>query len=175
MSTEPAVWLLVTLVRLAVPFAVFRWSLAGALAGIAADTFDFVAFRTFGFRPPGIEGYQIWDKLLDAWYLALLWTASRHWTDALARRAMTALLAWRLVGVVALGFTGLERLLVFAPNIVENFYLFWVASLKWFPFRLTASRLAFILLAVGIPKVWQEYMMHWRYPGIDPRVWLPLI
>ena len=55
----------------------------------------------------------------------------------------------------------MRQFIILAPNIFENFYVFWVVVLRFFPrFSLTRKRLLIVLLAVGIPKIIQEYMMH---------------
>ena len=146
--------------------------MAGAIACITPTptTTPFPLNRIW-FRPA--VNNQKWDKLLDTWYLCFLFAASRRWTSALARRTVAVLLAWRLVGVAIFEATGWRQVLVLTPNIFENFYLFWAMALKWFPFRLTGRRLALILIAVGIPKLYQEAAMHWLAP--DQQIRAPFL
>jgi hypothetical protein len=173
MPLEYWVWLLVTIIRILVPFSIVRWPLAGAIFCIIADTYDHTVFRTTGFGPFGSEHYQQWDKLLDTWYLLMLFAVSLQWTNALARRTCAILFLWRLTGVIILERTGWRPVLVFAPNMIENFYLFWTMSMKWFPFRLTPKRLVLALLALGLPKLYQEASMHWLAP--DQPLSTPLV
>ena len=173
MPFEHWIWLTVTIVRILLPFTIPRWPLAGAILCIIADTHDHTVFRATGFGPLGGGSYQEWDKLLDTWYLTMLLVVSREWTQALARKTVAWLYAWRLTGVLLFALTHWRPILVFTPNVVEYFYLFWVVSLKWFPFRLTGRRLLFILLPLVLTKAYQEIMMHWLYPdqGIIPAPW----
>ncbi len=160
--------LAIVLVRLAVPFSIFRWPLAGILLSIAADASDVMVFEVTGY---GFFGgvYHHLDKIFDIYYLFFAWLVARKWSDPFARRAATALFSWRLLGVIAFEATGYRPLFLLAPSIFENFYIFRTIAVKVKPsFAFTLRSLIIVLLAVGIPKVVQEYVMHFRY--ID-QVW----
>jgi hypothetical protein len=95
---------------------------------------------------------------------------SRAWVDALAKKTVKVLFYWRLFGVVLFEATGARFLMLLAPNIFENFYIFWAVCERYFKnFRLTYKKLAVILLIVGLPKIAQEYVMHFKYPD---RTWV---
>ena len=157
----------VVLVRLLVPFTILRWPFGGVLLSIAADTFDITVLRAFGWGFLNEGSYQAVDKLLDAYYLSFAFYVSLKWKDLLAKKTSVILFIWRFIGVIAFEITHLRKLLFFAPNIFENFYILTVGIPKIFPkFRLDSKKkLAAILLIAGIPKLAQEYVMHFmRYP-----------
>ena len=156
-----AVSLIVIGVRLLIPLSILRWPFAGAVASILADTYDWHVFGRFGFGVFGDGNYQLLDKLLDTWYLFFAFLATRRWTDALARTTAGLLFSWRVFGVAAFAAGGVERMLVFAPNIFESFFLLWMLITWWAPRQLTGKRLAFILLLLGIPQIIREVILHW--------------
>lgn len=168
MISGDTISILVILARLLVPFAMFRWPLAGILVAIAADASDVMIFEVTGY---GFFDriYHRLDKILDIYYLFFAWLVACSWRDVLARRTATALFWWRALGVAAFELTGFRPLFLIAPNIFENFYIFRLIAVKIKPsFAFTARSLLVVLLAVGIPKVVQEYLLHFRY--ID-QVW----
>lgn len=160
--------LAIVLVRLAAPFSILRWPLAGILLSIAADASDVMVFEVTGYG--FFDGiYHHLDKIFDLYYLFFAWLVARRWDDLFARRTATALFWWRALGMAAFEATGYRPLFLFAPSIFENFYIFRTVAVKVKPsFAFTWPSLAVVLLAVGIPKVIQEYVMHFRYIG---QVW----
>lgn len=159
---------LIILLRLIVPFSILRWPLAGISLSIAADASDVMVFEVTGYG--FFDGiYHRLDKILDVYYLFFAWLVARTWRDVLARRTATALFWWRALGVAAFELTGFRPLFLIAPNIFENFYIFRLIAVKIKPsFAFTMRSLLIALIAVGIPKVVQEYLLHFRY--ID-QVW----
>jgi len=169
---ELAISILVITVRTVLPFTILRWPLGGVVLCMIADGLDWKLFELFGFGLFGNGHYQQLDKLLDLWYLFFAFIIVHRWSDALARRTGKILFLWRFVGFAIFEITHVRWLLVLAPNIFEFFYLFWTITLKWFSrFQLTPKRLAVILLVIGLPKIWQEMIMHWLYPGLG--LWAP--
>lgn len=159
--------LIVVLVRLAVPLAIPRWPFWGAVAALIADTFDFTVLNALGNGPLGGNGYQRFDKLFDVYTLFFELYAVSKLVESKARRLLTGLFSWRLLGVFVFELTGIRQLLFFAPNIFEYFYLL-VFGVKQFqlPFSLDRRRNLFILfLTAAIPKIVLEYVLHFReYP-----------
>ena len=165
MGTE-IVPLIVIVIRTLVPFTILRWPLGGMVLAILADASDAMVFEKFGVGYPGVENYHVADKFFDTYYLFFAYLVVHRWKNTLARRTAKVLFLWRFAGFVAFEFTGLPYIAFLAPNIFENFYLFWAIVLKLFPsFKLTPARLAVVLFVVGFPKVIQEYLMHYKYPG----------
>lgn len=160
--------LIAVVIRLIVPLAVLRWPLWGALAGIAVDTLDVVVVGIIG--KGDFPDYSRIDKLLDSYFLLFLLASSLKWT-ALLRNVSIALFAYRMLGVVIFEVTGARWLLLIFPNLFQLYYLFVAAKDKFFPqYKLTAKRLAIILLLLLIPKLLQEYMLH--YVQFGPWSWL---
>lgn len=159
---------IIVLLRLVVPFSILRWPLAGILLSIAADASDVMIFEVTGYG--FFDGiYHRLDKVFDIYYLFFAWLIALKWEDVLARRTATLFFWWRAAGVAAFEATGYRPLFLIAPSIFENFYIFRLIAVKIKPsFTFTMRSLLIVLLAVGIPKIVQEYIMHFRY--ID-QVW----
>lgn len=161
---EFLVFALIAGVRLLIPLAVFRWPFWAGLACIAADSFDSIIQDALGVHP--LEGhYHNFDKAFDIYYLGLEAAVAWRWLDAWARTTALVLFALRLLAVVLFEVTD-QRWLFFAigPNVFENFYLFIAGMLTIDrTYRIgSAGQLIAILLFVGVPKVLQEYVMHYR-------------
>ncbi len=108
--------------------------------------------------------YQSLDKYLDLYYLSLEAFVSRRWSDHLARQTSLALFAYRLVGVLLFEVTQARRLLIFFPNLFENWFLFYLLRNR-FAAGIgmgTWPRIAFWLAVLAVPKFAQEYLLHVR-------------
>jgi hypothetical protein len=162
--------LIVVAYRFLIPLLVLRWPLGGYLLAMLADASDAMVLQgsdwgLFG----GDHGYSNWDKALDLWMLTMALVATRKfWNERPARTAAVVLYAWRAAAIVTYYFWPHRIIFLFGPSIFENFYLMWGALRKWWPDaarRWASSALSFtlILLAATIPKVAQEYLMHYRY------------
>lgn len=154
--------LLIVAIRLFVPFSILRWPFWGMLAAIAADASDVIIADALGWGFGSAERYHAFDKIFDLYYLAIALFAALEWPEAPLRRTALTLFGWRAAGVAALEATGLRQVMFFAPNIFENFYLLVVGA-KTFAPRLRVDnwrRIAILLAIAGIPKVIQEYVMH---------------
>lgn len=161
---EAAVFVLIAVVRLGVPLAIYRWPFWAALASIAADSFDSIVQDALGVHP--LEGhYHNFDKAYDIYYLAIEATIVWRWVDPLARITALVFFTLRLVAVGLFEITN-DRWLFFAvgPNVFENFYLFIAGMLTIdAAYRIrSVPHLVGIVLLVGIPKIFQEYVMHYR-------------
>ncbi|MBK9610067.1 hypothetical protein [Candidatus Amarobacter glycogenicus] len=164
MDKDLFVLLLIVVIRGCAPLLILRWQFAGGLLCILADTSDSILQDALGAEP--LAGhYHLVDKSFDIYYLAFecgvaLW----RWTDPLARGAAAALFALRAAGVVFFELTGFRGTFLFAPNVFENFYLFVAGMRSVDPgFRIPSWRwLVMTIVAVGAPKLLQEYVMHYR-------------
>jgi hypothetical protein len=156
-------------VRLIVPFAIFRWPLAGAVASLVADALDVVIAGAIGRSE--FADYAATDKFLDTYYLTFLAFMALKWTDRKARLAAIALYAYRLTGVVLFEATHDRWLLFVFPNLFENFYLFWLILPKIRPsLRIdTLKRYAVIMVFLLALKMPQEYVLHVQQFG--PWAW----
>jgi hypothetical protein len=154
----------VILIRTFVPFAILRWPLGGIILAIVGDVSDVMIFEKFGWGFFGGGDYHKIDKFFDIYYLFFAFLIVRNWKNALARRTAKMLFLWRFIGFAIFEFTGFRPVFFLAPNIFEYFYLFWTVIIKFFPsFILTPLRLIATLLILGLPKVAQEYIMHYKY------------
>lgn len=164
---------LVLALRLLLPFTIFRWPLLGGILAFAADFYDFPILNGFGWGFLTSETYQPIDKLFDIYYLSFEAIVALRWSDSLARKSALGLFLWRLGGVVAFELTGIRKLLVLAPNIFEYFYLTFLTIKKFNSrFRLTKKTLFVIVIAIGIPKLVHEYILHYlEYPLGFRTIW----
>lgn len=164
MDKDILVLALIVAIRAFVPLLIFRWNFVGGLLSIPADASDSILQDAFGVEP--LAGhYHLVDKSFDIYYLAIeAFVAYRLWGDFLAGRAMLALFALRAGGVAFFELTDVRQTFLFTPNVVENFYLFVAGMRSIDPtFRVPNWRwLAVIIIAVGAPKLLQEYVMHYR-------------
>ena len=153
----------VILLRLGVPLLILRWPLAAGVACMLLDGADVIIVDLFG---PGGMGpfYHAIDKYLDLYYLGLAALVSLRWVEDAPRQASIALYLYRLVGVIAFEITGVRLLLVFFPNLFENWFLFYLVRCRFFPqLRLdTWPRVGVALALLYIPKFFQEYILHYR-------------
>ena len=129
------------------------------------DTFDVTLVDIWGGRH-GFGGeaidYHHLDKVLDIYYLAFAFVVSLRWKNPLARRTSIILFCYRFVGVALFLLTGWRTLLLIFPNIFEYFFIFYLITQRFFPrFRLEKiSHLVIVLLIVGLPQVFREYVYH---------------
>jgi len=152
--------LIIILIRLIVPLTILRWPLAGGLLALAADALDIVLASLIDLG--GLWNYHQLDKYLDTYYLALEAVVAQRWQD-LPRFAATALFGYRLVGVVLFEVTDIRAFLFFFPALFENFFLFYCVLLRFFPdYELTPRRLGVWLAILLVPKMVQEYVIHYQ-------------
>lgn len=154
---------LVLILRLVLPISILRWPLTGAILSILADNLDSVIFRYIGWGTVSAAEYQLIDKYLDLYYLTFEALIVYQWREKPWRDIGMALFLWRFAGVLFFEASGIRKVLFFAPNIFENFYL--VAQL----IKTSAQRMPIslkyalpILLIIALPKVVQEYVMHYK-------------
>src|SRR5688572_29712134 len=151
---------LVLALRLIVPLSILRYPLGGAIAAMILDACDVVLLTLIGRGE--FADYHATDKYLDMYYLTLAVFVSRRWSNALARRTSIVLFVYRAIGFVAFEATQMRALLFLFPNLFENFYLFYLASLRILGRDLITSRskLALWLAILLVPKLAQEYLLH---------------
>ena len=152
--------LLVVLIRLVVPLSIFRWPLAGGLASMLVDALDVVLIELIGLG--GFSNYSALDKGLDMYYLSFELVVSLRW-EPLAKWTSVVLFADRAVGFVIFEATQLRVFLLIFPNVFENFYIFYLLLRRFAPqYVLTPLRLAALLALALIPKLGQEYLLHFQ-------------
>lgn len=152
----------VIFIRLFVPLTILRWPFAGALLAILGDISDVVLMDAFGWGIFEGRDYHSYDKMFDTYYLGFEAYMSLKWKMTLARRTSIILFSWRLAGVIVFEFLKIRQLIFLAPNIFENFYLLVVGMKKFFKIKVDSiKKLIIFLLIAGIPKIVQEYIMHY--------------
>ena len=160
--------LVASIIRLLVPLTIFRWPLGGAIASIIADGLDVVIVGLIG--QGNYSDYSRVDKLLDTYFLSIMAFKSLKW-EKLPKIASIGLFIYRLIGFVLFEATGIRWLLLIFPNLFEFFYVFYAARNRFFPkYVLTVKRLIFVLLILLVPKLLQEYVLH--YLKFGPWDWI---
>jgi len=150
----------VVFVRLAGGPVILRWPLAGGLLSMLVDALDVVLIEMIGLG--GFSKYAALDKGLDMYYLSFEAAVSLRW-EPVARSISVGLFVYRLVGFVAFEATQVRVLLLVFPNVFENFYVAHLLLRRFAPrLELTPPRLALLLAVVLIPKLAQEYLLHYR-------------
>jgi hypothetical protein len=155
--------LVVVLIRDIVPFSVLKWPLWGAIACIIADMDVVLVTLLWRYVPHfgDIWNYHRLDGYMDTYYYCFEVYVAQRW-QALPRWTATLLFLDRLVGFGLYETTNIRVFLFFFPNIFENFFLFYAVLLQYFPrYDLTPRRLVGWLIVVTIPKMVQEYALHY--------------
>ena len=102
------------------------------------------------------------DKALDTYYLSFALIVSLRW-EALAKWTSVVLFACRFAGVILFEVTQTRVFLLIFPNLFENFYLAYLIIRKLAPsWTLTPLRLSALLVLLLIPKLAQEYLLHYQ-------------
>jgi hypothetical protein len=163
-------------IRVLIPLTILRWPIGGVLASLIVDALDVVLVdalaRAFGEPLEFGAFYSQIDKWLDTWYLGLAAFMAWRWPEPMLRWAALALFAWRLVGVILFEATASRELLLVFPNLFENFYLFVAIVRRFVPRFLprTWVQLGLVLVLLWIPKIVQEWVLHWEQ--LHPWQWL---
>jgi hypothetical protein len=118
----------------------------------------------------GFDNYAALDKALDTYYLSFELIVSLRW-EPLAKWTSVVLFAYRFLGFVLFEVTQARVFLVIFPNLFENFYLAYLIIRRFAPaWALTPPRLAALLALLLIPKLAQEYLLH--YAEAQPWDWI---
>ena len=157
MTAETAI---IVVIRLIVPLSILRWPLAGGLLALAVDALDIVLATVIDLG--GLWSYHNLDKLLDTYYLGLEVVVAQRWAP-LARWTATGLFGFRAIGVILFQATNMREFLFFFPGLFENFFLFNAVLLQFYPrYVLTPRRLGMWLAILLVPKMAQEYVLHYQ-------------
>ena len=155
------VFVVVVLLRFAVPLAIPRYPLPAILAALVLDAADQSIFQMFTDDP--LPGYQTYDKALDVYYLAIAYISTmRNWRDPFAFRTARFLYFYRLVGVTLFELLGWRWLLLVFPNTFEYFFIAYeFVRTRWNPLRIGAVAVVGIAAAIWIViKLPQEWWIH---------------
>ncbi|HYD34635.1 MAG TPA: hypothetical protein VD999_01065 [Vitreimonas sp.] len=153
--------LLLTAIRLLIPFSILVWPLAGLLLSATIDMYD---WKFFPFSDEASYAlYQNWDKTLDFYYWLFALFITFKWSEKTARLLAVGLFGWRIVGMVIFFLSQWRPALFFFPNVFENFVLFYLAYAavaKGRPLFTSWQIMATVLLSIVVPKLVHEYFMH---------------
>ncbi len=155
--------LIIVLIRLIIPLSIPRWPLLGGILSLVADALDIVLATLLNryAHLGGLWDYHQLDKYLDTYYLAIEAGVAQRWAS-LPRWTATGLFGYRLIGVILFEVTDIRVFLFFFPAVFENFFLFYAALLQFFPqYDLTPRRLGVWLVILLVPKMAQEYVLHY--------------
>lgn len=153
--------LIVVSIRLLLPLLILRYWLLGGIVAMAADALDVVTIELVGLGGFG-NHYEQTDKLLDSYYYGLELIVAWRWGNPWVRLPAVVLFGYRIVGAVLFEVLDVRALLIVFPNLFENWWLYCVVVMKWFPnlvprtWRSTLIPLTLLL----IPKLAQEYLLH---------------
>lgn len=151
----------VIFLRLFVPLLILRFWVTGGIVSMLLDGADVIITDALDMGGFG-DHYAELDKVLDSYYLTLELLVAFGWRNAWARLPAVALFAYRLVGVVLFELSEARIFLFIFPNMFENWWLYVVVVMKWFPRAVPHDRRTVIIpmLALLVPKMAQEYLLH---------------
>lgn len=167
--------IIVILLRLILPISIFKYPLWGGVLSMLLDGADVILvdyLADFFGEPRGFKlNYHFLDKWLDMYYFTFELVMSLRWQDRLAKNTSILLFTWRTLGFAAFELTGIRKILFFAPNLFENFFLYYLAAKKYFPKFMpkTVPQITLVLILLYIPKFAQEYILH--YKQLQPWNW----
>lgn len=154
--------LVIVLLRLLGPLAIFRWPLAAGLAVAAVDAIDVIIVDAIGSSALWDARYAEVDKALDTYYLTIEALVAWRWTNPWARWPAIALFVDRLVGAIAFELTGARWLLMAFPNLFENWWVYCLVVQRFRPGLSPSSARSVLtpLVLLAVPKFAQEYVLH---------------
>lgn len=150
-------------IRLIVPLSILRWPFAGAVAAIVADALDIVLVTLLQrhLHAGDVWHYHELDKYLDTYYLAVEVIVVQRWPE-LPRLVGSVLFIYRLIGVIAFEITNVRALLFIFPAVFDFYFLFYAGVTRYLPhYELTPRRLFLWLAVLTVPKMFQEYTIHY--------------
>lgn len=151
----------VTLLRLIVPISILRFPLFGILISIIVDASDWHIIHVTSAEINTV--YQSWDKAMDVYgFLPIVWVVL-HREDIWSRRVALSFFGYRMIGVLLFEITHWQAILLFFPNVFENFVIlcliiFWLSKKK--TLNLDPLHKAIMLSVLIIPKMIMEYFQH---------------
>jgi hypothetical protein len=159
-----ATTLVIVAYRLLIPLSILRWPFIGAVLSIIADAVDIViATLMLRYLHTGdVWSYHELDKYLDTYYLFIECLVAQRW-PALPRWTANALFSYRVIGVVVFEVTDARCLLLVFPALFDFFFLFYAGVTQYLPqYEVTPRRLFFWLAVLLVPKLAQEYAIHYK-------------
>jgi hypothetical protein len=151
--------LIVTIIRLLVPFTIFRWPFWGGVATMLVDSVDIIL--VFWIGQGDFKSYHRTDKALDSYFLVFMAVYSWIYWKGLEKKIALGLFAWRMIGFVAFEITGLRWLLLLFADLFMWWWLFVAGRDQFKPgWTITRKRTGWVIgLMIG-PKLLQETILH---------------
>jgi len=151
---------IVILFRLVLPLSILKFPLIGGGLAIILDNLDWHTKQLFGIQP--IFEYQLIDKFLDTYYLALLAIVAWRFRNKLIRNVTVGLFVYRFIGFVLFEITGIRMFLFIFPNIFENFFFFYyiIKTTASYEPKIRYLGVLIFIMMVAFPKMLQEYSIH---------------
>lgn len=152
---------ILTFFRLLIPLSIFKWPFWGVLASMILDSSDwhFFSFHTSA----DYDFYQVWDKILDTYYMGIAAFTTLFWRDLKAKKIAVFSYIYRVLGVLLFVIFQNRIFLFFFPNVFENFFLFYLIHNKILKTdRLFLSGESGIVLTalIFLPKIIHEFFIH---------------
>ncbi|MEX2028363.1 MAG: hypothetical protein WD988_02585 [Candidatus Curtissbacteria bacterium] len=154
-------FLVLTAIRLILPFFLLRWPIATFLVSIVVDTedFDYLNLQTTA----DYDFYQQWDKMIDTYFLGFLAFVAWRWKDKIAKRIAIFFFLYRLAGVILQTVTGNREFLFWFPSFLPllfiMYFVFWKIS-GTYNFFDSKKNTVIILFSILFPTIVQEFFMH---------------
>ncbi len=183
-ATEMSIGMIIVVsLRIIVPFLIFRYWLFGAVVAMILDTADVILIDVIGLGGFG-GNYAEVDKFMDSWYYIIELLVALRWTNRWMLYPAIALFIFRVIGAIIFEITGDHIVLFYFPNMFENWWLYCVVVMKWFPQLVpTNTKMVVIpMLILLVPKMAQEYLLHfseahpwnWTKENVLPKVGINL-
>ncbi len=155
-------YLLAVLIRIYLPLSILRWPLFGAVLALLLDGADWHAVNGKYY-----DAYPYLDKALDLYYMGLEVYVALHWKDYLAKITASYLYIYRGFGVIIFFLTQNNIFLILFPNVFENFFIFCLLTQKISGKKKIFSKKSLIisLIIISIPKLFQEFSIHYLKPN----------
>lgn len=151
---------IVVALRLTLSILILKFPLAGGLLAVLIDYLDLELLNKLD--PSSLGNYQIFDKLLDLFYLSLEAFIALYWKNKVVSRLTFLLFLYRLIGILIFEITNNSLFLVIFPNLFEFLYLSYLLGLKLFKRDyLSSNKILILSLIILFPlKLTHEYLLH---------------
>lgn len=162
--------IIVISIRLVGPLLIFRYWLVGGIVAMVLDTADVILIDALGLGGFGGNYAEI-DKINDSYYYVIEFIVALRWTNRWMTIPAIGLFVFRVIGAILFEVTHDHVMLFFFPNMFENWWLYCVVVMKWFPKAIPHSWKSVMvpMLILLVPKMGQEYLLH--YSEAHPWTW----
>ncbi len=147
---------LVGISRFIVPFNIFSHPILSSIASLFLDHIDcYLSFRA-GFS---WKQYHLYDKIMDYWWYIFILLFS--WNIEI-RFVIVLLFTYRTLGQVISIMTSNEKVLLFFPNALEKYFIFYLFTFVYPQLRniFHGYQLIFPLLGSLAVGFYVEYLVH---------------